>query len=318
VITRTRHTADYTVVPNAIQRELSHDARAVLGWYLSRRPGHRPHSTRDAKAMGIGRDRLRRVMRELMEAGYMTRLQTRRTDGRWGCRTVVYDTPADQPICSEAAGQTRDWDSVPGVLSSVSTYPSAQRTGGAAMSIRCEEDPAAGGYDRTQRKRARKGEAAPRKTRGLTAWVVTSHFERIYRAWYPRTVPPSLGHLCENIAYWHRGGVDPDGNEVPGVKYEVIDLAVRNFFLSVKGTLVAPADKVFIKQARQWIDEAAEGYYRDVELPAIQADYRRRRAEWYEEMRTKLAAVDPTISFTPGVAERVLRAAGVDYSAWRG
>jgi hypothetical protein len=139
------------------------------------------------------------------------------------------------------------------------------------------------------------------------AFTLAEGFYRLHRLHYPYSAPPSRAMLGRTFAHWHR----------EGVKYAVIDLAVRSFFDSVQSDLVAPADKVFIKQRHRWVEEAAAAYYQDVELPAIVADYNRRWYAWTSGLERQLSEYDPTIRFTPGTAMRELAAAGIKFERWK-
>lgn len=91
---------EYAVVPNAAMRDsaLSIEARGMLAllmtysdeWVFQR------HHLMDVA--GIGRDRFQRIMRELIEAGYVTREPLREPDGRVsGSTWVINDAPNREP-----------------------------------------------------------------------------------------------------------------------------------------------------------------------------------------------------------------------------
>ena len=88
-IHRSTHTANYTVLPNAIwQSGLSVAATSALGYILSRPPTWKIRITDLRNKLRLGRDKVYRTLQELCAAGYakMTRLQR-------GVRWEFFDTP---------------------------------------------------------------------------------------------------------------------------------------------------------------------------------------------------------------------------------
>jgi hypothetical protein len=94
-VVRRRHNGSFTIIPNQVMddKRLSLDAKGLHCWLLSRPPDWTFKLARIAPLLGIGRDKIERLFRELIEAGYVDRIQER-TDGRWGpVDYVVFDDP---------------------------------------------------------------------------------------------------------------------------------------------------------------------------------------------------------------------------------
>jgi hypothetical protein len=92
-IIRIKHTQFFTVLPNKTLRDprLSISALGVLCRLLSRPCGWQVRPEPLAAECRIGRDQLRKILRELEETGYLTR--TRRAEnGRWTWDSEVRDT----------------------------------------------------------------------------------------------------------------------------------------------------------------------------------------------------------------------------------
>ena len=72
IIRRAACKSNYTNIPNAIlqDRSLSYEARGLLGELLSRPPNWEVSSEAIEAESGVGRDKLRRMFRELRKAGY--------------------------------------------------------------------------------------------------------------------------------------------------------------------------------------------------------------------------------------------------------
>ncbi|ELN6884924.1 hypothetical protein RZY40_003150 [Vibrio alginolyticus] len=83
---------EFTVLPNSTIRDsrLSIDALGLLVKLISRPPNWevRPHQLQNE--CGIGRDRLRRLLKELESCGYLVRKKCRNPDGRWHWISEVY------------------------------------------------------------------------------------------------------------------------------------------------------------------------------------------------------------------------------------
>jgi hypothetical protein len=153
---------------------------------------------------------------------------------------------------------------------------------------------------------AKPKKSAPPK---LNAYALAEKFCRRHRGFYPGVAPPSRAMLGKNFAHWHR----------EGVSYEIIDTAIDLFFASVQATLFAPADRVFIKQRFQWIDQAAEIYFREVELPRFQREDEEQIEGWYARIEAVMQEIDPTARFRSfEAAEQLLASAGRQLPDWRG
>src|SRR5215472_8259587 len=96
-IIRREHRTHFTIVPNAVfaDTRLSVEAKGVLGYLLSR--PHKWHVRLEhvARALKVGRRKLQRIFRELIDAGYVTREPRRFVVGhRFGdLDYVVRDMP---------------------------------------------------------------------------------------------------------------------------------------------------------------------------------------------------------------------------------
>jgi hypothetical protein len=94
-VVRRFHNSDFTIIPNRALNDpkLSIEAKGLLCWLLSR-----PHDWAFKLALigpllDIGRDKTERLFRELIEAGYVDRIQER-LDGRWApVDYCVFDEP---------------------------------------------------------------------------------------------------------------------------------------------------------------------------------------------------------------------------------
>ncbi len=81
--------------------QLQFDTRAIANWLIAKpdgwqiRLGALPYLLRQRAGPGerMGRDRVRRMLRELENAGYLTRARFKRPNGRWAWRVELSDTP---------------------------------------------------------------------------------------------------------------------------------------------------------------------------------------------------------------------------------
>jgi hypothetical protein len=81
---------------------LQFDTRGVANWLIAKpdcwqiRIGALPHLLQQRAGPGerMGRDRVRRILRELEQAGYLSRSRAKKPDGRWLWRIEFSDTPA--------------------------------------------------------------------------------------------------------------------------------------------------------------------------------------------------------------------------------
>jgi hypothetical protein len=88
---------------------LQFDTRAVANWLIAKpdgwqiRVGALPYLLQQRAGPGehMGRDRVRRILRELERAGYLSRARSKKPDGRWVWRIEFSETPA--PLHGEAS-----------------------------------------------------------------------------------------------------------------------------------------------------------------------------------------------------------------------
>jgi hypothetical protein len=88
---------------------LQFDTRALANWLIAKpdgwqiRVGALPYLLQQRAGPGerIGRDRVRRMLRELERAGYLGRSRSRKSDGRWVWRIEFSDTP--EPVQRDTA-----------------------------------------------------------------------------------------------------------------------------------------------------------------------------------------------------------------------
>lgn len=80
-IQRGRHKSGFAVLPNKIweDEKLSVEAKGTLGYLLSRPANWRVRLAHVARKLGIGRDRLYRIINECIAAGYVERRQGRQS-----------------------------------------------------------------------------------------------------------------------------------------------------------------------------------------------------------------------------------------------
>jgi hypothetical protein len=98
MIVRRRHNGRFAALPNAIWTDdrLSVEAKGVLGYLLSRPHNWNVRLPQIGRVMNVGKDRLQRIFRQLIEAGYVTREQRRTQGGIFGsAEYVVRDEPED-------------------------------------------------------------------------------------------------------------------------------------------------------------------------------------------------------------------------------
>jgi hypothetical protein len=80
---------------------LQFDTRAMANWLIAKPDGWQirlvalPYLLQQRAGPGerMGRDRVRRMLRELENAGYLTRARFKKRDGRWAWRVELSDTP---------------------------------------------------------------------------------------------------------------------------------------------------------------------------------------------------------------------------------
>lgn len=101
MIVRGSHRPDgWVAIPNATVRDtrLSLAAIGLLCHLLSHEPGWRVSADQVGRTFGMGRDRARNAMNELVEHGYALRTKTQTTTGQWVTATVIYDQPVDRTV----------------------------------------------------------------------------------------------------------------------------------------------------------------------------------------------------------------------------
>jgi hypothetical protein len=101
-VIRRRHNARFASLPNAIWEDprLTVEAKGVLGYLLSRPHNWNVRPQQVAQVLDLGKDRLQRIFRELIAAGYVTREQSRdeSTKSFGTIEYVVRDEP--EPVAS--------------------------------------------------------------------------------------------------------------------------------------------------------------------------------------------------------------------------
>jgi hypothetical protein len=98
MIVRRRHNGRFAALPNAIwtDERLSIEAKGVLGYLLSRPHNWNVRLPQIGRVLNVGKDRLQRIFRQLIEAGYVTREQRRTDGGVFGsAEYIVRDEPEE-------------------------------------------------------------------------------------------------------------------------------------------------------------------------------------------------------------------------------
>lgn len=105
-ILRRKHTSRYAALPNAIWEDerIGIDEKGVLGYLLSRPPNWNVHLSQVARAMRVGKDRMQRIFRALIAAGYVTRETIRNANGVIIALEYVV---SDEPDVTKRNGMTR-------------------------------------------------------------------------------------------------------------------------------------------------------------------------------------------------------------------
>jgi hypothetical protein len=112
-IFRGRHKSNFSALSNGIweDEKLSIEAKGTLGYLLSRPPNWHVRITQVGRKLNIGRDKLRRIIRELIEAGYVERVQVRKGKVFGPMRYFVRDQPASVAPLSQTGFQSTDFPS---------------------------------------------------------------------------------------------------------------------------------------------------------------------------------------------------------------
>jgi hypothetical protein len=102
-----KRTRGWEPVPRALitDARLQFDTRGFAAWLLAKPPGWEiragalPYLLKKERGPGehIGRDKVRRFLRELEAAGYVTRRRMRKADGQWRWQIEFTDTPPTTP-----------------------------------------------------------------------------------------------------------------------------------------------------------------------------------------------------------------------------
>ena len=109
-IIRRKHLSRYAAFPNAIWEDerIGVDEKGVLGYLLSRPPNWNVHLSQVARAMRVGKDRMQRIFRTLIAAGYVARETIRNENGVIvALEYVIRDEPE---FVQEGDGLTVDTD----------------------------------------------------------------------------------------------------------------------------------------------------------------------------------------------------------------
>ena len=107
-IIRVRKTERYFVASNEPFNDarLSWEARGLMGYLLSK-PNNWQVRTTDLKNKGpAGEDKIKRMLAELREYGYMNRIRVQREKGHFDWITEVYESPSENPNPSRAVRVT--------------------------------------------------------------------------------------------------------------------------------------------------------------------------------------------------------------------
>jgi hypothetical protein len=139
MIIRRKHNGNFTIVPNALvdDKRLSIEAKGLLAYLISRPNNWTVRHSHLHKELGIGRDKLQRILRELIRAGYLERddEQPRDDDNQFAayhyiCRDVPISTAPPPlsgfPLRGSRQRKTRNGnknDSSKTELNKTPTYP---------------------------------------------------------------------------------------------------------------------------------------------------------------------------------------------------
>ncbi|MGM4962791.1 hypothetical protein AB7714_04755 [Tardiphaga sp. 1201_B9_N1_1] len=110
-IIRRKHNSRYASFPNSIWEDgrIGVDEKGVLGYLLSRPPNWAVHLSQVGRVMGVGKDRMQRIFRTLIAAGYVTRETIRNENGAFvALEYVIRDEPAPVADVDDVAGVVAD------------------------------------------------------------------------------------------------------------------------------------------------------------------------------------------------------------------
>lgn len=107
---------EFTVLPNPTIRDsrLSLDALGLLVKLISRPSNWEVRPYQLQQECSIGRDKLRRLLAELENTGYLVRIKSRRSDGTWDWVSEVYQEAQTTTNGNSGHGATMDVFSVDG------------------------------------------------------------------------------------------------------------------------------------------------------------------------------------------------------------
>ena len=130
MIIKRKYESNFTAIPNAIidNRELSAEARWVLIYLLSK-PKDWVVRVTDIRAAGnLGRDKVYSLMKELVEARYVEKIQGRKEDGSYGdAEYLVVDQPLpEKPYPAEPNPVNQELSKDLDILSTDNTKPLAK------------------------------------------------------------------------------------------------------------------------------------------------------------------------------------------------
>ena len=154
MIIKRRRTKHFAVVPNEVleDRRLSAEARGVLAYLLSRPNDWEVNLVQLRKEFDCGKERIERIMREVIEAGYATREMARSDDGAFA--GYDYTITDDAVALPQAENPTTDGDPQAG-------NPQAGNPSAGNPPTHLEIDSTKDGLNQTKREGAREVEEKP-------------------------------------------------------------------------------------------------------------------------------------------------------------
>lgn len=93
-IIKSKHASNYTIIPNEVfNSELSVGAIGLLAYFLSLPHDWIIYKTTVHEKLGIGREKLDRYFKELVNKGYIISVQKHMENGKFEYEHIVYDKP---------------------------------------------------------------------------------------------------------------------------------------------------------------------------------------------------------------------------------
>jgi len=94
----------FTQIPNAWLRDtrLSLAAKGLIAQLMSHKPGWQISITNLAMANGVGKDAMRTILNELLDAGYLSRSEKRERNAKGFLGGYVYTTKDPEPFDTAA------------------------------------------------------------------------------------------------------------------------------------------------------------------------------------------------------------------------